>query len=158
VDSRITRLVAAVEMGGNAASLVTKIKELEARKEMLDTDLRALRPVPRLAPEVIENRLTEWRRLLRSSVTQGRTVLQRILRGRLTFTLRQETISTILVSLSAWKSLGMTSQARHALTSYFPGWPVSDRRPCRIPRKGARTLILRLASRPTTGGCWIRSM
>jgi hypothetical protein len=35
---------------------------------------------------VIENRLAEWRRLLRSSTTQARTVLQRILCGRLVFT------------------------------------------------------------------------
>jgi hypothetical protein len=46
-----------------------------------------------LAPAVIENRLAEWRRLLRSSTTQGRTVLQRILRGRLTFTPRLNAIS-----------------------------------------------------------------
>ena len=51
-------------------------------------DSAALRPVPRLAPAVIEDRLAEWRRLLRASTTQGRTVLQRILRGRLTFTPR----------------------------------------------------------------------
>ncbi len=39
---------------------------------------------------VIENRLAEWRRLLRASTTQGRTVLQRVLRGRLTFTPRAD--------------------------------------------------------------------
>lgn len=42
--------------------------------------------MPRLALEVIENRLAEWRRLLRQSTTQGRAVLQRVLRGRVTFT------------------------------------------------------------------------
>lgn len=31
----------------------------------------------------MQNRLAEWRRLLRSSTTQARTVMQRILRGRL---------------------------------------------------------------------------
>ena len=50
--------------------------------------LRDLHPLPRLAPSVIENRLAEWRRLLRQSTTQGRAVLQRILRGRITFTPR----------------------------------------------------------------------
>jgi hypothetical protein len=33
-----------------------------------------------------EDRLAEWRRLLRQSTTQGRAVLQRVLRGRITFT------------------------------------------------------------------------
>ncbi len=46
-----------------------------------------------MEPAIIENRLAEWRRLLRQSTTQGRTVLQRILRGRLTFTLRRNEIS-----------------------------------------------------------------
>ena len=39
-----------------------------------------------LAPKVVEDRLAEWRRLLRQSTTQGRAVLQRVLRGRITFT------------------------------------------------------------------------
>ena len=56
----------------------------------LAVKVASLRPVPRLAPAVIENRLAEWRRLLRASTTQGRTVLQRILRGRLTFTPRED--------------------------------------------------------------------
>jgi hypothetical protein len=34
----------------------------------------------------VDNRLAEWRRLLRSSTTQARTALQRIVRGRITFT------------------------------------------------------------------------
>ena len=34
----------------------------------------------------MEDLLTEWRRLLRQSTTQGRAVLQRVLRGRITFT------------------------------------------------------------------------
>jgi hypothetical protein len=35
---------------------------------------------------MIENRLAEWRRLLRSSTTQARAVIQRIVRGRIVFT------------------------------------------------------------------------
>ena len=34
----------------------------------------------------VEDRLAEWRRRLRQSTTQGRAVLQRVLRGRITFT------------------------------------------------------------------------
>src|SRR5439155_26392990 len=90
VEQRVARLVAAIETGGDAPSLVAKLRELEARRTAIDGDLRDLRPVPRLAPAVVEGRLAEWRRLLRASTTQGRTVLQRILRGRLTFTPRAD--------------------------------------------------------------------
>ncbi|MGH9140611.1 MAG: hypothetical protein ACRD2I_05660 [Vicinamibacterales bacterium] len=90
VEKRIARLVTVIETGGDAASLVAKVRQLEARRTAIDKEVRNLRPVPRLAPAVIEGRLAEWRRLLRSSTTQGRTVLQRILRGRLTFTPRAD--------------------------------------------------------------------
>ena len=85
----IERLVAAITEGGDAASLVAKLRELEARQKALDTEIQCLRPVPRLAPQVVEDRLAEWRRLLRQSVTQGRAVLQRILKGRIVFTPRE---------------------------------------------------------------------
>jgi hypothetical protein len=67
-----------------------RLKELQERLSAITTELLNMRPVPRLAPAVIENRLAEWRRLLRASTTQGRTVLQRVLRGRLTFTPRAD--------------------------------------------------------------------
>jgi len=93
IEKRIARLVAAIETGGDAAPLVLKIRELEARKAAIAVESTSLHPIPRLAPAVIENRLAEWRRLLRGSTTQGRTVLQRILRGRLTFTPRQNLLT-----------------------------------------------------------------
>ena len=86
IEKRIARLVAAIETGGDAPSLVAKLRELEARQRAIHAEAASLRPVPRLAPAVIEGRLAEWRRLLRASTTQARAVLQRILRGRLTFT------------------------------------------------------------------------
>ena len=86
MEERLARLVAAIETGGEVASLVAKVQELEARRTAIDGELRGFRPVPRLRPEVVEGRLTEWRRLLRQSTTQGRAVLQRVLRGRITFT------------------------------------------------------------------------
>ena len=86
MEKRIARLVAAIEAGGEASALVAKLRELEGRLKAIDAEARSLQPIPRLAPEVIENRLAEWRRLLRSSITQGRTVLQRVLHGRITFT------------------------------------------------------------------------
>ncbi len=88
VERRIGRLVRAIETGGEVESLVSKLRELEARRGAIDRERGALRPVPRLALRVVESRLAEWRRLLRQSTTQGRAVLQRVLRGRLTFTPR----------------------------------------------------------------------
>lgn len=86
IGKRIKRLVDAIEIGGEALSLVAKLRELEARQGAISGELAVLQPVPRLAREVIENRLNEWRRLLRQSPTQARAVLQRLLQGRLTFT------------------------------------------------------------------------
>jgi site-specific DNA recombinase len=86
VEKRIARLVAAVETAGDVASLAEKLREVEARRAAIDRDLLALHPVPRLPRTIIENRLAEWRRLLRQSTTQGRAVLQRVLQGRITFT------------------------------------------------------------------------
>lgn len=93
IEKRIGRLVAAIETGGEAASLVAKLRELETRRSAIDAEAVGLHPVPRLPPAVLERRLAEWRRLLRQSTTQGRTVLQRILSGRLTFTPRVNPVS-----------------------------------------------------------------
>jgi hypothetical protein len=86
ITKRIARLVAAIESGGDAKSISARLRELEARQTTLHVEAASLQPVPRLAPAVIENRLAEWRRLLRQSTTQGRAVLQRVLSGRITFT------------------------------------------------------------------------
>jgi site-specific DNA recombinase len=83
VAKRIERLVAAIEATGHSDSLVAKLHDLETRQKNIEA--ASLRPVPRLAPAVISSRLAEWRRLLRASTTTGRTVLQRILDGRITF-------------------------------------------------------------------------
>ena len=86
---RIDRLTSVIADGADAASLVAKLRELEARQKAIDTEIRCLQPVPRLAPQVVEGRLAEWQRMLRQSVTQGRAVLQRVLRGRIVFTPRE---------------------------------------------------------------------
>jgi site-specific DNA recombinase len=93
IEKKITRLVGLVETGSAPAALIERLHELEARLHALAVEAVALRPVPRLAPAVIENRLAEWRRLLRQSTTQSRTVLQRIIRGRITFTPRVNEVS-----------------------------------------------------------------
>ena len=90
IEKRSARLVAAIEAGGEASALVAKLRQLESRQREISADIAGLQPVPRLEPAVIENRLAEGRRLLRQSTTQGRTVLQRVLRGRLTFTPRAD--------------------------------------------------------------------
>ena len=69
---------------------MARSRELQARRQAIDRDIVALQPVPRLDRTVLEDRLAEWRRLLRGSTTQGRAVLQRVLRGRLTFRQRAD--------------------------------------------------------------------
>lgn len=67
-------------------TLVGKLREQETRKRAIADEMAALRPVPRLPTAVIADRLAEWRRLLRQSVTQGRAVIQRVIVGRIVFT------------------------------------------------------------------------
>jgi hypothetical protein len=88
VDKRIANLVAAIEAGGDAPSLVTKVRALEARRGAIADELAGQRPVPRVPAAIVRDRLAEWRRLLRASVTQGRAVIQRIVVGRIRFTPR----------------------------------------------------------------------
>jgi site-specific DNA recombinase len=88
IEKKIERLVVAVETAGDVTSLAAKLREHEARRRAIDAKVASLRPVPRLPRTVIEARLEEWRRLIRGSVTQGRTVLDRVLAGRIVFTPR----------------------------------------------------------------------
>lgn len=87
---RIANLLKAIETGGDAVALVKQVQTYEARQSAIANELVALRPVPRLAPTVVQDRLNEWRRLLRGSTTQARAVIQRVVDGRLTFTLRED--------------------------------------------------------------------
>lgn len=47
IGKRIARLVAAIEQGGEVASLVATLPALEARKAALADELIALPPIPR---------------------------------------------------------------------------------------------------------------
>jgi site-specific DNA recombinase len=85
IERRISRLMDAIEGGADAKSLAARVKENEAKLAAIRAELAGLQPVPRLPAAVVADRLAEWRRLLRSSITQGRAVLQRVLRGRITF-------------------------------------------------------------------------
>ena len=85
VDRRLARVVQAIEAGGDAPALVARVRELEARRAAIEADRASLEPVPRLAPAVLKSRLAEWRRLLRADVAQARSVLQRVVDGRVAF-------------------------------------------------------------------------
>jgi DNA invertase Pin-like site-specific DNA recombinase len=87
---RINALLAAIEDGGDAKSLVTRIRDLETRKAAIGKDLAGLRPIKRPPAAVVTTRLDEWRRLLRSSITQGRGVLQRAIAGRIACVPRED--------------------------------------------------------------------
>lgn len=65
--------------------MVDRLRELERERERLAEERSLLRPISRLAPQVVASQLEEWRRLLRGSMTPARAVLQRILRGRIAF-------------------------------------------------------------------------
>ena len=86
VEKRKAALLSALEVGSHVPTIVERLRTLEARQRAIDDELANLRPVPRLPAAVVEDRLTEWRRLLRGSTTQARAVLQRIVVGRITFT------------------------------------------------------------------------
>jgi len=75
----------AIEAGVEPATVAGKLRDLESRKREIAEELCEQRPLPRLAPEIVDSRLAEWRRLLRGSLTQGRQVLDRVLQGRIIF-------------------------------------------------------------------------
>ena len=86
LQGRLTRLVEVLTEGGNTFSIVAKVRELEASIEAVSQQLASPQPLPRLDPRALEDRLAEWRRMLRQSNTQARTVLERVLAGRIVFT------------------------------------------------------------------------
>jgi len=85
VAKHIMNITNAIALGAAPASLLAKLKELETRHDELSEQMTCLRPIPRLAPGTIKTLLDDWRRILRQSTTQGRAVIQRIVKGRITF-------------------------------------------------------------------------
>jgi hypothetical protein len=132
-------LVVAVETAGDITALAAQLRKLEARRREIDEEIRSVQPVPRLAPQVIEDRLSQWRRLLRVSITQGRSVLQRVLQGRITFTPSDDG--------------GYTFEAPTRFDKLFSGIVVP--RPAFIPQAACRSISARKTrSTPTTGNYW----
>ena len=117
--------MAAVETVGDVTSLAVKLRELEARRATIDTELRQLHPVPRLGPAVIEGRLAEWRRLLRQSATQGRAVLQRVLDERDDGGIDVTTRRGALTDAGTGGTLGTSSVSRKG--SAEGGWLDGDK-------------------------------
>lgn len=85
VERKIARLTDAIAAGGDLASLVGKLRELEARKVEIADEQAAARPVPMPPRCEVEDRLAEWRELLRKNVQTARAVLDRVLNGRIVF-------------------------------------------------------------------------
>ena len=86
LDKRIARLTDAIVAGGEMTSLVAKLREMEARRVELVEEQEAQRPVPMPPRSMVEDRLAEWRRLLRQNTQTARVVLDRVLRDRIRFT------------------------------------------------------------------------
>jgi site-specific DNA recombinase len=84
LDKRIARLTDAIAAGGELTSLVAKLREMEAKRAKLVEEQYAQRPVPMPPRSLVEDRLAEWRRMLRQPQT-ARVVLDRVLRDRITF-------------------------------------------------------------------------
>lgn len=89
-EKRVANLLELLELGRGQATLLDKLAELEGQVVDLKRTLADLQPVPRVPRQVLEDRLNDWRRLLRQSTTQARAVLQRVLAGRIVFTPRGE--------------------------------------------------------------------
>jgi hypothetical protein len=90
IDRRLRKLREAIEVGGDAATLVARIRELEGRRKTLLSQEAGLRRLPRPPAHVVETRLADWRKLLRASATQGRAVLEKVIPGRIIFTPRAD--------------------------------------------------------------------
>jgi hypothetical protein len=96
VDQEIDRLTAALAAGGDLPSDVAAIRDRETLRTRLRRDLDALDHRPALSANRdqlradLEALLEEWRGILRGNVTQGRQILKRLLRSRLTFVREQQ--------------------------------------------------------------------
>ena len=85
IEKKLGRFLKAIEAGVDPVTIAPKMKELEAEKRRITDALADQKPIPRVPVAVVDDRLAEWRRMLRGSVTQGRQVLDRVLAGRIVF-------------------------------------------------------------------------
>lgn len=87
IDRELANLTAAVAAGGDVASLVTAMRDRETQRRLLLERLRAS-DAPTLSPPAVvadlQARLTDWRSLLSDETPKARTLLKRLIVGRLT--------------------------------------------------------------------------
>ena len=135
--------------GGDAASLVAKLRELEARQRAIAASKPRCGPC-RAWPRPSSR--SGWRNggdYCAQSTTQGRTVLQRILRGRLTFTPRRNPVSVELDGYDFDGPDALRQAVQRASRS-------SGRRGFNGSRIGCEGIARRIHSTATTAACWRR--
>jgi hypothetical protein len=92
LESEIARLTEAVVSGGDIASLITALREHEARCHKVRARLAAVEaPAPsagtvRDLERRLRARLKNWKGVLRRQTAEARPLLSRLLEGRLAFT------------------------------------------------------------------------
>jgi len=99
MQSELERLTAAVVAGGEVVTLVQAMKDRERRRDVLQRDLAAL-DRPRNAPTeahairaLLNERIAEWRGLLRKHAPVARQMLRKLTTDRILFTPQPETRS-----------------------------------------------------------------
>jgi len=94
LEAEVTRLAAAITIGGDLPALVAALQERERRRTYLRAELAALDRRPNVlrdggdvqdALDVMREALTDWRAMLRRELPESRRVLRALLAGRLMF-------------------------------------------------------------------------
>jgi len=164
VERRIARLTGILETdeGAGLDSIIAKLRVLEQRKAAIARELDSCIPVPRLPQQVVQDRLDEWRRLLRSSTTQARAVLQRVIQGRITFTpTGTESIGLDVAGLVTVETTAPTGYAFEAPTRFDKLFAVS---PSSVQPRWWATLLAGVTRTPhyrwmrITVRCWRKRM
>ena len=100
VKAEIGRLVGAVAEGGDSQALTAEIHKREARQRELQYELEGLlirefvdwRSEPSVR-HALEQRIQDWRGLLRRRAPQGRQILRKLIEGRLVLTPDREEVT-----------------------------------------------------------------
>lgn len=80
IRQEITNLTAAITAGGQIEELVAALKERKRRLTTLDFSLRAETPDRERLRPALEQRIADWRDVLRQEARQGRQVLRQVVR------------------------------------------------------------------------------
>lgn len=112
VDAELSRLTAALAGGAELTSVVGAIREREARRQVLASELATLRQdeagvltdLKGIMPEV-RRRLTDWQGLLGQETTKARKMLRALLEGRIVFTPNVEERSCLFQASGNYEEL-----------------------------------------------------